>query len=121
MRPCSRTTTRSAMRSADCASCSAIRIAVPLRWMRSRERPASRAAGGFGCELDPDRRMVARLVPPAMLAVDAGTAEPLGERGRQQQEVHAKARVAPECIGVDPEGVDAFVRMKAPCRVDPAL
>src|SRR5919106_977718 len=65
--------------------------------------------------------MIARLLSAAMRAVDAGGGEPRRKIGRQHQEVHAKARVAPERGVVYPKRIDAFFGMQMPRRIDPSL
>src|SRR5204863_9380732 len=56
--------------------------------------------------LDPYRRMVAGLVQPSLLGVDPFSHQALCQRWAEQQEVHAKTRVTPKGVGVDPERID---------------
>src|SRR3954471_7725557 len=72
-------------------------------------------------ELDPDRRVIARPLAPALPDVDLGAPQARRQRRREQEEVHSKAGIAPERVLVDPEGVDALSRMETPRRIDPAL
>src|SRR5689334_7769934 len=73
-------------------------------------------------ECNPDRRVIARLLPAARGAIDAGAIEARGEGRAQEEVVDAQAGVAhvgvPEII---PERVDALAGMKRPERVGPAL
>ena len=61
-------------------------------------RPAGELATALSGELDPDRRMVAGLLPAAHLAIDAGSDEPPGDRGAEQQMVDPQAGVAGEAF-----------------------
>ena len=58
---------------------------------------------------DPRRGVIARALAPPMLGIDARRFQAGRERGAQQQEVHSKAGVAPECVLVHPERIDPFV------------
>src|SRR5689334_2272667 len=73
-------------------------------------------------EFNPDRRVVARLLPAARGAIDAGALETRGERRAEQQVIDAQASVArvgvPEIV---PERVDALAGMQRAQRVGPAL
>jgi hypothetical protein len=73
-------------------------------------------------KFDPDRRVVAALLPPAHGFIDLGAFQSFGEIGCEQQMVDPQSRIAgigvPEII---PEGIDAFVRMQGSQRIGPAL
>src|SRR3546814_8677594 len=68
------------------------------------------------------RRMVARLLAPAMILVDPGIDQPVGERRTEQQMIDAKAVIAlPAARLIVPEGPDTARRMAAADRVGPAV
>src|SRR5690606_12736950 len=73
-------------------------------------------------DLDPDRRMVARLVARPKARVDAGGLEPPDERRTHEQMIDAQPGVAGESVAkVIPERVDALGRMERTQRIRPAL
>src|SRR3546814_20865589 len=66
--------------------------------------------------------MVARLLAPAMILVDPGIDQPVGERRTEQQMIDAKAVIAlPAARLIVPEGPDTARRMAAADRVGPAV
>src|SRR5229473_3530400 len=72
-------------------------------------------------DLNPDRGVIARLLPAANLAIDANADEPRRKRGTEQQMIDAQPTIAPEVISkVIPEGVDALLGMHPAQRVGPA-
>src|SRR5437762_7300059 len=76
----------------------------------------------FGlAQFHPHRRMVARPFSAAVIGVDFGSHQSTGDGGIEQQKIHAEACVATEGGLVDPEGVDAIVRVQVSRGVDPAL
>src|SRR5436853_542345 len=66
----------------------------------------------FAAKADPDRRVVARLLPAADMPVDLGVRHPSCELRAQQQMVDPESRIAgigiPEII---PEGIDRLIRV----------
>src|SRR3954468_21246859 len=74
-------------------------------------------------QLDPDGRVIARLVAPAVLRIDPCRQQARPKARTQQKEVHAEACVAPMGLGVDPERVEilATLRVQVAGAVDPAL
>src|SRR3546814_6547002 len=66
--------------------------------------------------------MVARLLAPAMVLVDASIDEPVGERRTQEQMIDAKAVIAlPAARLIIPESPHAARRMAAADRIGPAV
>src|SRR5947208_15360069 len=73
-------------------------------------------------ELDPRRRVVARLGKTAHPRVHAGVHQARGELPAEQQVIDAQPRVAlPVLAEVIPERVDRLVRMPRAERIDPSL
>ena len=59
--------------------------------------PAGVLLAGLGTYIghfNPDRRMIARLLPPAHVAVDLGVGQAPGEAGAEQQVIDPKSGVA---------------------------
>src|SRR3546814_5531324 len=70
----------------------------------------------------PGRRVVARLFAAALVLVDAGVDQSVGERGAKQQMVDAKAMIALPAAGlIVPEGPGMAGGMAAAQRVGPAV
>src|SRR3546814_17435475 len=70
----------------------------------------------------PGRRVVARLFAAAMVLVDAGVDQSVGERGAKPQMVDAKAMIALPAAGPNvPEGPGMAGGMAAAQRVGPAV
>lgn len=65
--------------------------------------------------------MIARLFSAAMRAIDAGGSQSRREIRREQQKIHAEARVAAESSVVHPKRVDALAGMQMPRGIDPSL
>jgi hypothetical protein len=77
---------------------------------------------GSNSQFDPQRRVVAGLLPAARLAVDSGRAERFGEAGAEQRMVDADPGVTLERVPpIVPEGIDALVGEEVPQGVGSAL
>src|SRR5207248_5491832 len=73
-------------------------------------------------ERDPHRRMIARLVASADIAIDVSPRQPRCQRRAQEKMVDGKARGALEGVAqVLPESLDALSRMHGADGIDPAL
>src|SRR6185503_17936043 len=73
-------------------------------------------------ERDPYRRMIARPLASADIAIDACACQPRCQRRTQKEMIDAKARVALECVAqIFPERVDALPRMRRADGIDPTL
>jgi hypothetical protein len=72
-------------------------------------------------KLYPSRRMVARFVADAILAIDTGRKQPWLERGAQEQEIQPESLVLPKRVSAHPLGVHPLFRMQLARAVHPAL
>ena len=82
----------------------------PSSWFRSLRLPLLQR---FVRQFDPDRGMVARVLPPAHVLVDLRLRQPCRGFGTQQEMVDPQPGVARVGIAkIVPERVDAFARMQ---------
>jgi len=85
---------------------------------RARQRPHPLTVGKF----DPDRRVIAGLLPAAHMSIDLRAEEPLRERLAEKEVIDPQPGIARECIPeIIEEGIDCLGGVDRAQRIGPAL